>query len=266
MEQQQKWKDSISGINYKCVKPQIGELPFQVREAINTLRGNIQLSGYDLKVISITSAMENEGKSSIAFQLARSLAALNKTTLYLDCDIRNSKTMSRYQIDQTVNGLSEFLCGRVVLNDILYRTGNQYLDMIFTGAVAPNPSELVSGPVFAWLLEEMKKHYDYVIVDTPPVNPVIDGALISQKCDGTVLVVESGETERVQAIRAKRQLEYAGIKILGVVLNKVDISGKGYGKYGKYGYGKYGYGEYGYGEKKTDTKAEQKTDKGKKKS
>ena len=227
MEQQQNWGAGLH--NYRQVMPQIEELPFQAREAINVLRGNIQLSGYDLKVIAITSAQANEGKSSIAFRLAKSLAALGKRTIYLDCDIRNSETMIRYQIQQSVCGLAEFLCGRVAMTDMIYHTDDQFLDMIFTGAAAPNPSELISGPLFVQLLEELKKNYDYVIVDTPPVNPVIDGALIAKKCDGTVLVIEHGLTERAQAVKAKKQLEYAGIKILGVVLNKVGMNKKGYG-------------------------------------
>lgn len=245
MEQQLKWKMEIP--ETRKVIPQAEPLPFQAKEAINVLRGNIQLSGFDLKVIAVTSALAHEGKSSIAFRLAKSMAGLKKKTVYLDCDIRNSLTMTRYNIQDNVQGLTEFLCGRTPMNEIIYRTDDRFLDMVFTGAVAPNPSELVSGKLFSLLLDELKKRYDYVIVDTPPVNPVIDGALIAKRCDGTVLVIESGITERAQVVRAKKQLEYAGIKILGVILNKVGMSQKGYG-YG-YGYGGYGYG-YGYGEKK----------------
>ena len=188
----------------------IKDLPFSAREALNVLRGNIQLSGFDLKVIAVTSAMANEGKSTVAFRLAKSFSALKKRTLYLDCDIRNSSTMARYDIREEVRGLSEFLCGEAVMNEIIYRTDDRYMDIIFTGAIAPNPSELVSGKLFTLLLEEMRKRYDYIIVDTPPVNPVIDGALIAKKCDGTVLVIENGVTERAQAVHAKRQLEYGG--------------------------------------------------------
>lgn len=223
----------------------IKDLPFSAREALNVLRGNIQLSGFDLKVIAVTSAMANEGKSTVAFRLAKSFSALKKRTLYLDCDIRNSSTMARYDIREEVRGLCEFLCGEAVMNEIIYRTDDRYMDIIFTGAIAPNPSELVSGKLFTLLLEEMRKRYDYIIVDTPPVNPVIDGALIAKKCDGTVLVIENGVTERAQAVHAKRQLEYGGIKLLGAVLNRVGAEKKGYGY--RYGYGySYGYG-YGYG-------------------
>ena len=245
MEQQQTWRRELP--NYKQVAPEIDDLPFQAREAINVLRGNIQLSGFDLKVIAVTSSLANEGKSTIAFRLAKSFSALKKRTLYLDCDIRNSSTMARYGIQEEVKGLSEFLCGEAVMNEIVYRTDDRYMDMVFTGAVAPNPSELVSSKLFTLLLEEMRKRYDYIIVDTPPVNPVIDGALIAKKCDGAVLVIESGVTERAQALHAKRQLEYGGIKLLGAVLNRVGAEKKGY-SYG-YGYG-YGYGKEAQGKKK----------------
>lgn len=248
MERQQQWqpgmpnpgiKNTVSNAGMpnpamgaqvrKKVTPQISEIPFQAKEAINVLRGNIQLSGYDLKVIAITSALAHEGKSSIAFRLAKSLAGLKKRTLYLDCDIRNSMTISRYNIQQKTIGLTEFLCGSAWLNEIIYETDDRWLDMIFTGAIAPNPSELVSGPLFEQLITLMRDNYDYVIVDTPPVNAVIDGTLVAKRCDGTILVVESGITERKQSVRAKKQLEYADIKVLGAVLNKVGTKKDGYG-------------------------------------
>ena len=81
--------------------------------------------------------------------------------------------------------------------------------MIFTGALAPNPSELVSGPLFQELMEYVRGLYDYVIVDTCPLNLVIDGLLVAKQCDGTVLVVESGKTDRAQAEKAKQQMQYA---------------------------------------------------------
>lgn len=221
----------------KKVALQIEPIPFQAREAINVLRGNIQLSGYDVKTIAITSAMENEGKSSVAFRLAQSMASLEKKTLYLDCDIRNSATLSRYQVQQKVVGLSEFLCRQAAIQDVLYRTEDENLNILFAGAIAPNPSELFSGEVFEKLLRFLRMKYDYVIVDTPPVNPVIDSVLIAKQCDGTILVVNSGNSERTQVLRARQQLEYAGIKMLGVVLNKSDGNGR-YGYGSKYGYGK----------------------------
>lgn len=228
----------------QVVKPVLSRLPFRVNEAINILRGNIQMSGYRLKAIAVTSARAHEGKSSIAFRLAKSMAALDKKVLYLDCDIRNSRIQERYQIEGEYKGLSEYLCGKSQLEEIVYHTDDKWMDMIFAGAVAPNPSELISGSLFGDLMSFGRHNYDYVILDTPPVNLVVDGLLVAKQCDGTILVVESGSTERAQAEKAKQQLQYAGIKILGAVLNKAGAEGGRYG-YG-YGYGKYGYG-YGYG-------------------
>ncbi|MDO4322034.1 MAG: CpsD/CapB family tyrosine-protein kinase [Lachnospiraceae bacterium] len=246
MEQNQYWQQRKNG--GQKVTPKISELPFQAKEAINVLRGNIQLSGYDLKTVAVTSAVSHEGKSSIAFRLAKSMASLHKKTLYLDCDIRNSTTLSRYEIEQKVEGLTEFLCGNIPLLDAIYKTDDPYMDIVFTGAVAPNPSELISGPLFEKMITYVRGNYDYVIVDTPPVNPVIDGTLIARHCDGTVMVIESGLTERDQAVKAKKQLEYAGVKVLGAVLNKVGAEKGGYG-YGGYGYG---YG-YGYGQENSNS-------------
>ena len=146
---------------------EIPEVPFQVNEAINTLRGNIQLSGYAIKTVCITSTLEHEGKSSVAFRLAKSFAALGKKTLYLDCDIRNSQTAIRYGVKKR-KGLSEYLCGELELERIIYKTNEPSLDIIFTGATAPNPSELFSGELFTALIEGVREAYEYVIVDTPP--------------------------------------------------------------------------------------------------
>ena len=234
----------------KIIVPKMTTLEFRTREAINTLRGNIQMAGYDVKVVAVTSARAHEGKSSMAFRLAKSLAALNKRTLYLDCDIRNSKTKKRYHIVEKTVGLSEYLCGRESVQNIIYHTDDGCFDIIFSGAFAPNPSELVSGNLFSELIMKLKEMYDYVVVDTPPVNVVIDAAIIAKHCDSTIIVVESGNTDRRDALHAKEQLEYSGAKILGVVLNKIPRTGGRYGRYGygrRYGYGKYGYGKYGDG-------------------
>lgn len=243
------------GQQKEVIKPVLSKVPFAVNEAINVLRGNVQLSGNNIRAVAVTSSLAHEGKSSMAFRLAKSMAGLEKRVLYLDGDIRNSTTQIRYEIMGDKVGLSEYLCGEASKEKIIYHTDDQWLDMIFTGAKAPNPSALVSGPLFQELMQFLKSIYDYVIVDTPPLNVVIDGLLIAKQCDGTVLVVESGITERAQAEKARRQMEYAGINILGAVVNKVRMNERRYGYGYGYGYGKYGYGYgYGYGEKESGQK------------
>lgn len=222
----------------KMMIPDVPSLDFHTKEAINILRGNIQMAGYNIKSISFTSARAHEGKSSISFLLAKSLAGLKKKVVYLDCDIRNSKIKKRYKIIEKTNGLSEYLCGQRSIEDIIYPTNDNCFDIIFSGKYAPNPSELLSCELFDTLMGHLKKQYDYVIVDTPPANLVIDAVLVAKNCDATIIVVESGNTDSREAVRLKNLLENAQIKILGVVLNKISFTKNRYG-YGKYGYKKY---------------------------
>lgn len=230
----------------KPITPRLSSLDFHTKESINILRGNIQMAGYNVKVITFTSARAHEGKSSLSFRLAKSLAGLNKKVLYLDCDIRNSKTKKRYGIVEKTEGLSEYLCGQLPMEEIIFPTDDPYFDIIFSGKYAPNPSELLSEELFHQLIQNLKAQYDYVIADTPPANLVIDAVLVAKECDATIIVVESGNTDRRETLRLKGILENAGIRVLGVVLNKISFAKKRYG-YGKYGYKKYGYGKYGYG-------------------
>lgn len=233
----------------KVVKLHVVPLEFQAREALNMLRGAIQMAGYKANVFAVTSALAHEGKSSLAFRLAMSLAGLEgKRVAFVDSDIRNSKLKKRYRITQKTTGLSEYLCGSAEVEQIVYPTDNPQLDIIFSGKVAPNPSELVSSSLMDDLLARLRTEYQYVIVDTPPVNLVVDGCIIAPKCDRTVVVVECGVTDQRELVHAIDALERAKVKILGIVLNKVDSKNNRYGEYRKpYGYGRYGYKQYGYG-------------------
>ena len=115
-----------------------GSYSRQVRKA--SMQVSEQLSGYNVKVIAVTSALIHEGKSSIAFRLAKSFAGLGKKTIFVDCDIRNSHIITRYQVEGVEYGLSEFLSGNTYMLNIVYQTDDENLDIIFPGASAPNPS------------------------------------------------------------------------------------------------------------------------------
>ena len=223
---------------------------YNYNEAIKTLRTNLQFSGSNLKTIMLTSSMPDEGKSDISMALAVSLAQIGKKVLFLDADIRKSILVVRYQLPREVNGLSQYLSGQKELDEILYHTNIENLDIIFSGPYSPNPSELLEEDLFEELIEDAENTYDYVIIDTPPMANLIDGAIVARYCDGAVMVVESGAISYRLEQKVKSQIEKSGCRILGVVLNKVDLSeDKYYGRYGKYGkysrYGKYGkYGKY----------------------
>ncbi len=214
---------------------------FQIEEAYKTLRSNIQFSGSDVKVIGFTSSQPDEGKSSVSLNLAVSMAELGKKVMFIDGDLRKSVLLGRYRINKPIKGLTHYLSGLNGLNQIIYSANLDNLHLIFSGQIPPNPSELLNSRVFSELISDLRKEYDYIIIDTPPLGAVIDAAIIAQNCDGMILVVESKMISYKFAQKVKEQLDRSDTKILGVVLNKVDMSDTGY--YGKY-YGKY------YGEKK----------------
>ena len=223
------------------------ELPYAVEESINRLRINVSFLGNEIKKIMVVSTMPNEGKSFVSFELAKSLAELGERTLYLDCDIRNSVAQARLGVTEKLPGLSDFLVGKAQIGDILCKTDVPHLHMIFAGSLSPNPAELLSEDLFERLCDALKKNYDYIIMDTAPLGLVIDAAIIAKQCDGTIMVIKAGDTDRKQAQQVKARLEAANVRILGVVLNE---AGGGHSGYGYGGYGEYGYGEKASGKKK----------------
>ncbi|MBS6647067.1 MAG: CpsD/CapB family tyrosine-protein kinase [Clostridiaceae bacterium] len=211
-------------------------------EAIKTLRTNLQFSGSSIRVIMFTSSIPNEGKSETSFQLAASLAQLGKHVLLIDADIRKSVTVSRYQLDHEVNGLSQYLSSQVTKEEAIYQTNVNGLEVMFAGPYSPNPAELLEEEMFTKLVLWARETYDYVVIDTPPMGNLIDGAIVARHCDGAVLVIESGAISFRLLQKVKAQLEKSGCRILGTVLNKVTVDHSGYYRY----YGKYGrYGKYG---------------------
>ena len=221
-------------------------LDYRSKEAFKMLRTNIDFTGSDLKVICITSCTPNEGKSNVSFEVAKSYAQLGKKVLLVDADLRKSVMRQRHKKGKVRLGLVNYLVGMCEFDDALCETDINNLHMIFSGPVPPNPSELLGSWKFAEMIQDAREQYDMVIVDTPPLGSVIDAAVVSKFCDGAVLIIAAGNVSYRFARKVKEQLDVAECRILGCVLNKVDLSGKSY--YGKY-YGKY-YGQYygNYGE------------------
>ena len=221
-------------------------------EAIKTLRTNIQFCGSNIHTIMFTSAMPDEGKSDVAFAAAMSLAQIGKKVVLIDADIRRSVLVSRYQLQEETSGLSQYLSGQRSMDDIVYDTNYENLSVVFAGPYSPNPAELLEEALFEDLLGTLEEEFDYIIIDTPPMANLIDGAIVARYCDGAVMVIENGAISYRLEQKVKNQLDKTGCRILGAVLNKVDLHENGYyGKYGSYGkYGKY-YGKYGrYGKYK----------------
>ena len=213
---------------------------FQLSEAMKALRTNLIFSGSNIKAIGLTSFNASEGKSTISFQLAASFAQAGKKVLLIDADLRKSVLVNRLRIRGAKDGLSHFLSGQANANELINETDIPNLYIMFAGTRVPNASELLSNENMEKLITALKDIFDYVIVDTPPIGQVIDCAVIAGKLDGVLMVIDTTSNSYKLERRVKQQLEMADAKILGVVLNRVDIQDKN-GYYSKtYGYG---YGE-----------------------
>lgn len=224
------------------------ELPYDVNEQYKYLRTNIQFCGAENKVILFTSTIPGEGKSTTTLELAKSMASLGKRVLLVDADLRRSTFKHELVDPQSVQyGLTHFLSGLVTLADVLCETDVPYLNMIFAGPVPPNPSELLSANRITPMLEWARTKFDYIFIDSAPLTSVIDAAVVAPVCDGAVIVIEAEKVPYRMAQNVVRQLENTGIRILGVVLNKVEFNvADGHKHY----YKKRGYRYYSYEEKK----------------
>ena len=213
----------------------------KTEEYYNALCTNIQLSGDKLKVISVTSVNPGEGKSTTSINIAWSFARAGYKTLLIDGDIRNSVMSGVFKSREKITGLTEFLSGTTDLSHGLCDTNIENLFVVQSGSVSPNPTALLQSKNFNDMIETLRKYFDYIIVDTAPIGFVIDAAIITQKCDASILVVEAGGAKRREVQKAKSQLDQTGKPFLGVVLNKFNVQREKYGFYGGYGsYGNYG--------------------------
>lgn len=216
------------------------EKGFLYEESMRMLRTNLQFSGGNLRVILFTSSIQDEGKSETSFQLAISFAKLGKKVLYVDADMRKSVFTTRYQIKENVQGLSQYLSGQNT-EDIVYKTNIKNMDVVFAGPYAPNPAELLYENKLDEFIKKQRLQYDYIIIDAPPLANIVDAAVIGRCVDGAVIVVKSATVSQRMVKRVKDQLEKVNCKIIGAVLNGVEMKKNSY----HYKY----YGDY-YGNKK----------------
>lgn len=226
------------------------ESNFYVREAYKTLRTNAMFALAETdgcKVILVTSSLQGEGKSINTLNLAISFAEAENRVLLIDCDLRRPK-LARLLRKSSRTGLSNLLLKPALLEESILPSHVAGLDVILSGDIPPNPSELLGSARMSALLEKLRERYDYILLDTPPVNMVTDAVVLASRSDGVLFVVRANQSERGAVTRAVEQLEYAKAKLLGFVLSDAAAgqSSYGYGKYKKYGY----YGDrngYGYG-------------------
>ena len=219
--------------------------PFAVKEAYIKLRTNLMFcmpkdKEKNCKVFAITSANSHEGKSISAANIAISFAMLGRKTLLIDADLRKPLQKKLWKIKEK-EGISNYLAG---LGSLVQHKENALpLTIICAGMIPPNPTELLSSSKMSALIEELRDSYEYIIVDTPPVNVVADAQILAPNVDGVVLVVRSGKTESYELAYAIDVLKRVEGNPCGVLLNMMSV--KTYKKVhgSKYGYN---YNSYGY--------------------
>jgi capsular exopolysaccharide synthesis family protein len=214
---------------------------YRLTEGLNQLKTNLAFCGKDIKVITITSSVQNEGKSLVAFDLSKTMAESGKKILMVDADLRKSVLAAKYHIQGIDKGLSHYLTGQTEIEDIIYETETEGFYLSVAGPLSPDPTSLLDSDQFQKFIDKVREDYDYVIIDAPPLGVVIDAAIIGKYCDGAVLVIEQGVIKRKVVQDVIKQLKRGKVRILGAVLNKVD---ERIGAYGAYDY-KYSYSYYG---------------------
>lgn len=195
-----------------------------VAESFRTLRSNLQFSefGKNIKIIVVTSANPNEGKSEVSINLAASLAQLGKRVIIIDADMRKPTQHKLTELNNT-EGLSTFLLKKSGVDSINHLTINDVnLDVLTSGPVPPNPSEMLASSSMDETLKAFEDFYDYVIIDTPPLLAATDAQVLASISDATLLVVDIKKSKRRQIIEAKRRLDHVGARLLGVIMNKID--------------------------------------------
>lgn len=218
------------------------DISFAASEAYKLLRTKLQFSfadESDCHIIGVSSALTGEGKSLSAVNLAHSLSQLNKKVLLIDADMRRPSIYTKLPV-QKMPGLSNFLTGQNDLNSLIQPCGlpgeERAFGVISSGRIPPNPMELLSSPRMAKFLEVLREHYDYVIVDLPPVSEVGDALAVAKSIDGFLLVVRQNYCNRLALKETVRQFAFVDSRVLGLVYNCTDEDGAGYGKryYKKY--------------------------------
>ncbi|MDV4150314.1 CpsD/CapB family tyrosine-protein kinase [Clostridium sp. AL.422] len=194
-----------------------------VSESYRTLRTNIQYSSFDkeYKVIVVTSAEPGEGKSTTSGNLALCLAQDNKKVLLIDCDLRKPSLHKKFKVSNLV-GLSDVIVGKADLYSATHKY-NERLVILTAGKIPPNPSEMLASKAMINLLEKLKEIFDYIILDTPPVQAVTDSQILSARSDGTIVVIRAEKTKKDSVENAISLLRKVNANIIGTVLNGLDL-------------------------------------------
>ena len=205
---------------------------FFVKEAYKALRTNLIFSLTETggKVILITSSGAAEGKSTSCLNLAITFADMGAKVCVVDCDLRKP-SISRLCEEKGSPGLSNVLVNLNKLPEVIRKSKYNNMDVIYSGEIPPNPAELLSSNKMEEVLRELAQQYDYVFVDTPPVNVATDASLLAVKANGVLLVVRQGKTTNDELAEAIQQLEFVKARIIGMLFNDTKITSNKKGRY-----------------------------------
>lgn len=197
-------------------------------ESYRTLRTNIQYSSFDkeYKTILVTSSEPGEGKSTTAGNLALSLAQSDKKVILIDCDLRKPSIHKKFKLSNAA-GLSDVIIGKENIANVTYKY-NDGLVILPAGKIPPNPAEMLGSKAMTSMLEALKKVFDYIILDTPPVQAVTDAQILSTKADGTILVVRAERTKKDSVHNSLGLLKKVNANVIGTVLNGLEASSNNY--------------------------------------
>lgn len=219
------------------------ELSFSASEAYKLLRANLAFSFPDekgCKIIGITSATNGEGKSTTSINLAYAIAQAGERVLLLDGDMRLPTIAKKLSMNSTP-GLSNVLAGQSDVNKAIKPSKlHELMKIMPAGDTPPNPSELINSAKMESVLKELSEDFDYIIIDLPPINVVVDAAVIAKKINGVIIAVRRNYCGKSEVDAAVKQLEFANARLLGFVFTGAQGEGRGYRRYGKYKYYSYG--------------------------
>lgn len=224
-------------------------LKFRVEEAYKSIRTNIMLSVMKkgCKIIVVSSSMANEGKTTTTTNLAISISQADQRVLLIDGDLRKPKVHHYFSIPNAP-GLTNYLgaaansrsAQKVDLFSIIHPTEYKNLSVIASGSIPPNPAEVLGSEMMSEFIKEISQHFDYIIIDTPPINVVSDALPVIRESDGVVMVVRSNSSTHPELQKALDSLKFIDAKILGFVVNYESENRS------KHGYYKYNYSDYTY--------------------
>ena len=227
------------------------KVPASFKEGIRLVRSRTEaeLRGKECPSILVTSAVPEEGKTTVAVNLALAFAQKNYKVVLIDGDLRNPSVMQMLNRAKKRNGIVQVIKGQVKLEDALLEYQDTSLKILPGTSKISNPASVIRSNEMKELIKTLKEQADILVIDTPPSSVLSDAAMYEDLVDGAVMVVRQDFASAQQVQKGMEALADADIPVIGYVLNYMEegTMGYGYSSYGKYGYGKYGYRRYGYG-------------------